>query len=234
MEKKLSYWWMVIVKRAKEGDESARTDLRLENHDRRERGMPTIEDELLSELSTDYFVEVVIRQKSYPEVTLWATVLKREWREATTMEQIFELIEKKAFGQSYEERIEEMNKLSIKPIESLCNELGELRIKQREVWEEIIKNDYLLIEGDPLEIKNWNLTKNIERVRQEIKEISQAGLAVECLRNRLGKLIHRLEGLDDEGNLKITERPARKGWEQMRIDQINTAEDMLLHPEKGW
>lgn len=42
------YWWLVTLKAAVNGDEIAQSTIRVENQNREEKGMPTLEEEVLS------------------------------------------------------------------------------------------------------------------------------------------------------------------------------------------
>ena len=158
---------------------------------------------------------MIIRQLSYPEALLWAVVPKQEWSKAATMKELLELVEKAASGQSYQEAIEEQEKLMKLPTEAQTSQMEQLRMKMEEA-------------GRKGETSLWEqLRSQWDKLRKEIKPIQEAPTAKESLEDQLDRLVARLEELDSQGNLEISSEKTTE-TEQMTIQELSRAEQLLL------
>ena len=48
MDDKMFYWWLVTLKSAVDGDKFAQSSIRIQNQEREKKGLPTLEEEVLS------------------------------------------------------------------------------------------------------------------------------------------------------------------------------------------
>lgn len=179
------------------------------------------------------FVEVSVRQKSYPEATLWAVIPRQDWiNKGWMMRDFLELVESKACGQTFQEAIFEQERLMNLPTEELMKEDDELTKEMNEIGPLTAEQ----VDKQPLQpefLRMEEIFKRKKEIHNTLKLRLNARSAKESLEWQLQRLVDRLEELDLQKDLDFSTSPIEYEV-QMTPDELDIEEQKLLYPDKDW
>ena len=167
--------------------------------------------------------------REWPTAKLWAVVPKEEWEKKIyhSTEEILELIEKQATGQSYHEAIAENEELSKQPWEPLSKLRDALSKDWRELEKEIAAFPIVLPPTHLLCRWEEKISNIMGELHKELEEIHVAPLAKESLQQQLERLV---EALNQE-DVELSVEPATEEDESMTEEELSEAENNLLYPQ---